>query len=229
MAPILAIAEKHGLAVIEDCAQAAGASYCGRRLGSLGRIGCFSFYPTKNLGALGDAGLCATDDPALAERLRHLRQYGWKARQVSEEPGLNSRLDAIQAAVLSHRLPHLDEENRHRQKIAATYDAAFAALSLTGQAKDPEALSVFHLYVRRSQERDALHRSLRSSGVGADVHYPLPLHRQPGYRHRLAIAGPLQETERAAAEVLSLPCHPWLTDDQVERVTNAVEAFFHAG
>ena len=227
MAPILDFAGRHGLAVIEDCAQAAGGVYDGRRVGGLGRIGCFSFYPTKNLGALGDAGLCATDDPALAARLRRLRQYGWRKRQVSEEPGLNSRLDSLQAAVLLNRLPRLDAENARRQVIAAGYDAAFAGLPLAAQACTAKAPSVHHLYVRRTAQRDALQAHLRAQAIAAEVHYQTPLHQQPGYRDRLAVAGKLAETERAAAEVLSLPIHPRLTGAQAARVIAAVESFFH--
>lgn len=225
---ISAIAERHGLRVIEDCAQAAGATYRGRRAGALGDVGCFSFYPTKNLGAVGDGGICVTDDPEIAARLRALRQYGWHQDQISESAGRNSRLDEIQAAILNAKLPELDADNADRQAVAGRYDAALAETGLGLPARRPECGHVHHLYVVRSARRDALKSHLAERGIAAGVHYPAPVHLQPAYRGRLADAGSLPETERAAQEVLSLPLHPGLDEAAMQRVVDAVREFVHA-
>jgi len=221
---IMVIAERYGIKVIEDCAQAHGAMYRGQRVGSLGDIACFSFYPTKNLGAIGDAGAVTTNNSELAERVRHLRQYGWAERNVSNMPGWNSRLDELQAAILRVKLEFLDADNERRREIAALYDELLADSDLVLPAQRPEATHVFHLYVVRSTDRDNLLSALRSSGVGAMVHYPL-LHLQPAYFGRLAGAENLPNTERAAKEVLSLPIYPELTDVEVRKVATACERF----
>jgi len=220
---ILPLAQRHGVAVIEDCSQAHGATLGGRRLGTLGAVGTFSLYPTKNLGALGDGGVMATDDAALAERLAALRQYGWRAHYVSDEVGINSRLDEIQAAILSVKLRHLDAGNAARRAIAARYDAALAGGELTPPARRPGAEHVFHQYVIRSSDRDGLRARLRESGIGTGIHYPVPVHLQPAYAGRIAL-GPAacRASERAAAEVLSLPMFPELTDTQVSDVCEAI-------
>ncbi len=220
---ILPLCERHSVAVIEDCSQAHGATLGARRLGTLGTIGTFSLYPTKNLGALGDGGVMATNDPALAERLTALRQYGWRTHYVSDAVGINSRLDEIQAAILSVKLRHLDAGNAARRAIAARYDAALEGGSLAPPARRPGAEHVFHQYIVRSPDRDALRARLREASVGTGVHYPVPVHLQPAYADRIAL-GPAacRASERAAAEVLSLPMFPELTDAQVSAVCEAL-------
>ncbi len=222
--PILSIARKHRLRVVEDCAQAHGAMYRGRRVGAWGDIAAFSFYPTKNLGAIGDGGLVVTDDAALAERTRLLREYGWAERYVSAIGGWNSRLDELQAAILRVKLHDLDADNERRRALAAIYDeelpnAVWKPRSL------PDSRHVYHLYVIRHPQRDRLAAHLRAKGIGTGVHYPVPIHLQPAYRGRLGDAGSLPETERAAGEVLSLPMYPELTRDQVRRVAEAIRSF----
>ncbi len=216
-----------GATLVEDAAQAHGALLGTRTVGSIGRVAAFSFYPTKNLGAIGDGGMVLTGDDGLAERLRALRQYGWRSRYVSDITGVNSRLDEIQAAVLRVRLTMLEAENQRRREIAATYDSGLAGLPLQLPARRPDATHVFHQYVVRTPQRDALQRALAGRGIGTNIHYPVPVHLQPAYRDRLAI-GPsgLAETERAAREVLSLPMFPQLTEEQVGRVISAVHGAF---
>jgi dTDP-3-amino-3,4,6-trideoxy-alpha-D-glucose transaminase len=222
MAPILAIAERYRLPVVEDCAQAHGATYRGRAAGSIGACGCFSFYPTKNLGALGDGGMVVTDDAALAERLRRLRQYGWERKYFSSEPGgINSRLDELQAALLSVKLRHLPQWNARRRQIAEMYDDLLVGLDLTLPIAADDSEHVYHLYVVRSQERDHLQAALRERGIGTDIHYPLPAHRQPIYA-TFEPDGDLPATERLAQEVLSLPIYPELTDAEVRVIATAV-------
>ncbi len=221
---ILALARRHGARVVEDCAQAHGARLQGRRLGTFGDIAAFSFYPTKNLGALGDGGAVATDDAALAARVRELREYGWRERYVSAVPGTNSRLDPLQAAILGAKLPALDAENGARGEIARAYDARLAGLGLALPARRAGALHVFHQYVVRHPARDLLREGLAAQGVGTLVHYPVPVHAQGAYRGRLAIApGGLVESERAAAEVLSLPVFPELGHARAEAVAAALQ------
>jgi dTDP-4-amino-4,6-dideoxygalactose transaminase len=220
---ILPLCRRHGVAVIEDCSQAHGATLGGRRLGTLGAVGTFSLYPTKNLGALGDGGVIATDDAALAERLTALRQYGWRTHYVSEEVGINSRLDEVQAAILSVKLRHLDAGNAARRAIADRYDAALGGSALAPPARRAGAEHVFHQYVVRAADRDGLRARLREAGIGTGVHYPVPVHLQPAYAGRVAL-GPAgcRASERAAAEVLSLPMFPELTDAQVSAVCDVV-------
>ena len=220
---ILPLARERGIPVIEDCAQCHGALFGERRAGNLGHIGCFSFYPTKNLGALGDGGMVVTADDALAERLRALREYGWRARYVSDIPGMNSRLDEVQAAALRVKLRVLDRDNARRAAIAAAYDAGFAGLTIGRPWRRPGASHVFHQYVVRASQRDRLRDALHARGVGSNIHYPVPVHLQPAYLGRIAIdpAG-LPESEAAARAVLSLPIYPQLADDAVARVIAAV-------
>ncbi len=223
--PILSVAQKHGLRVIEDCAQAHGALYQGRRVGSFGALACFSFYPTKNLGAFGDGGMVVTNDPALAERARLLREYGWAERYVSHLRGWNSRLDELQAAVLRVKLRHLDADNAARARLAEKYDEQLANTGLTLPTGRPEATHAYHLYVVRTARRDELQTFLKARGVGALVHYPVPVHLQPAYAGRLPGSADLPETERAAREVLSLPMYPELTEAEQQVVVEAVRAF----
>lgn len=213
------ICRQFGLALIEDCAQAHGARQDGQRVGTFGDAATFSFYPTKNMGALGDGGAVVMHDTTQATEVAALRQYGWHKHYISDSAGVNSRLDELQAAILRVKLKHIDAQNARRQAIAAAYDAALEGSSLTRPARRPGADHVFHLYVVRSPERDALQVRLREAGIGSGIHYPAPVHLQPAYDRRVAM-GPtgLAQTERASREVLSLPLYPELTDEQVARV-----------
>jgi len=213
-----AFARERGLFLVEDCAQAAGALCRDRRIGSWGDIAAFSFYPTKNLGALGDGGAVITSRPDLAERLRMLREYGWRQRYVSEIPGVNSRLDELQAAILRVKLRHLDAENARRRSLAGFYLEELAESGLTLPWSRPEVVHVYHQFVPGHPRRDALRAALRSRGVGTLVHYPVPVHRQPAYRDRVRVAGGMERTEAAASAVLSLPLFPELRREDVERV-----------
>jgi dTDP-4-amino-4,6-dideoxygalactose transaminase len=223
---VAAVARRHRLYLIEDCAQAHGAKFDGRRVGSVGDIGCFSFYPTKNLGAIGDGGMMVANDDALARRMRSLREYGWADRYTSVEPGWNSRLDELQAALLRVKLATLDADNARRQALAGRYDAAFADLPLVRPARRSGSTHVFHLYVVRSDDRDGLQAHLREQGIGALVHYPVPVHLQPAYLPRGLNPGPLPQTESTAREVLSLPMYPELETSEQDHVIDAVRAFF---
>lgn len=225
--PILEIARRRGLYVVEDCAQSHGARYRGQMTGTLGDAGCFSFYPTKNLGALGDGGMVVTQDDQLARRLRQLRVYGWSRKYYSDLPGgTNSRLDELQAALLRVKLPRLEDWNRARQERARWYDDLLAGSSVaTPAGPAPGEDHVYHLYVVRSTQRDALQTHLRQRGIGTDVHYPLPAHLQPVYRPLGYGEGAFPVSERLAGEVLSLPMYPELTRSEVEAVAAAVRAF----
>jgi dTDP-4-amino-4,6-dideoxygalactose transaminase len=225
LGPILEIAQRHELRVIEDCAQAHGASYRGKHVGSYGDLACFSFYPTKNLGAFGDGGMLVTNDPELAERALLLRQYGWADRYVSSIVGWNSRLDELQAAILRVKLPYLDADNRQRARLADTYNDALTGLDLTLPQRRPEMEHVYHLYVVRSARRDDLQSFLKSREVAALVHYPVPVHLQPAYQNRLRGSDNLPETERAAREVLSLPIYPELRESEMQTVMEAIRCF----
>jgi dTDP-4-amino-4,6-dideoxygalactose transaminase len=220
---ISASCTRHGVALIEDCAQAHGARLAGRRVGSFGQAATFSFYPTKNLGALGDGGAVSTNDAGLAARIAALRQYGWRTHYISDEVGVNSRLDELQAAILRVKLGHLDDGNARRRAIAGVYDAALAGTGIAPPARRPDAEHVFHLYVIRVPDRSTIQTRLRQSGVGTGIHYPQPVHLQPAYRNRIPL-GPSRcvATELAAAEVLSLPLYPELTDSQVAQVCAAL-------
>lgn len=221
---IAAIAKKHGAAVIEDCSQAHGATLGNRKLGTFTEISCFSLYPTKNLGALGDGGVLATNDEALATKIGALRQYGWHQHYISDECGVNSRLDEVQAAILRVKLTKLDANNARRQAIAAAYDAALPA-GLAAPVRREGASHVFHQYVLRSADRAGLQAKLKASGIATGIHYPMPVHTQPAYRGRVAL-GPAacRASEQASAEVFSLPMFPELTDDQVAQVCAALKA-----
>jgi dTDP-4-amino-4,6-dideoxygalactose transaminase len=221
------IARVSGLRLIEDCAQSHGALYRGRAVGSFGDIACFSFYPTKNLAALGDGGMVVTNDPGLAAALREIREYGWRERHVSARAGINSRLDPIQAAILGVKLRSLEADNARRQVVADCYDRALAGLRLALPARRPQATHVFHQYVIRLAERDALRRSLQAAGIGSGIHYPVPVHQQPAYSGRLA-CGPsgLGVTERAAPQILSLPIYSQISDEAVDRVITEIRGFF---
>ena len=227
LAPILDLARRYGLRVIEDCAQSHGAAYREAPAGSFGDIACFSFYPTKNLAALGDAGMTATDDPRLAVALRELREYGWRERYVSARTGINTRLDPLQAAILAARLPRLADDNARRQAIAARYDEGLNGLKLALPRRRTGCSHVFHQYVIRTRERDKLREHLRGAQIGTGIHYPQPVHLQPAYRRRLAeFPAGLPETARAMREILSLPIFPQLGLDRADRVVAEIRRFF---
>ena len=192
------------------------------RLGSIGDLAAFSFYPTKNLGAIGDGGAVVTQFDAVADRIRSLREYGWRGDRVSHIPGMNSRLDELQAAILRAKLPHLDADNGRRRAIADRYDAALAGLVEVPVRRRADE-HVFHLYVVRVADRDGVVARLRECGVGAAVHYPLAAHQQPAYAGRLAGSAELPETGRAVTEILTLPIYPELSDAEVDAVIAAVK------
>jgi dTDP-4-amino-4,6-dideoxygalactose transaminase len=221
-----ALARERGLVLLEDCAQSLGAVFSGARVGSFGRAAAFSFYPTKNLGAYGDAGAVATSDGKVAERARRLRQYGWTRRDFSELEGRNSRMDEIQAAILRAKLPFLDADNARRREIAGRYDEAFRDLPLAPLSPRPGSVAAPHLYPVRTQSRDALRSHLSSRGIETGIHYPLPLHLQPAYAFLGRSLGDFPVSERASETLLSLPLYPTLSADQVEAVVSAVREFF---
>lgn len=226
MDALTALCAQRGATVLEDASQAHGARWRGRRVGTIGAAGAFSLYPTKNLGALGDAGVLVTDDAALAERARAKRQYGWRSRYVSDEPGRNLRLDELQAAILRVKLRRLDDANARRVAAAARYDAALATKTGAAPLKRRDgATHVFHQYVVDLDDRAAAQAALTAAGIGWAVHYPLPVHLQPAYRGRTAI-GPrgLATTERLAGRILSLPMFPQLTDEHIDRTAAALAA-----
>ena len=228
MPAILALARKHNLRVIEDCAQAHGAMIGDRKVATWGDVAAFSFYPTKNLAALGDGGAVVTNDEALATRVRELRTYGWRHRYISEEPGINSRLDEIQAAILRVQLRYLDEENARRAELARQYDHSLGPLTeLRLPCPAAEARHVYHQYVIHSARRDALRDRLRHEHIETAILYPMPIHLQPAYRDRVPLSGPLPVTERAANELLCLPIHPWLDDADVQRISSAIVQWFN--
>ena len=222
MEEIMAIAGRHDVTVIEDCAQCHGATWQGRKTGSIGHIACFSFYPTKNLGALGDGGMVVTGDAHLAGRVKALREYGWTERYISRMSGWNSRLDELQAAVLRVKLPHLDADNAARGRLARIYDEGLRNAPLVLPHRRPGTGHVFHLYVVRGTARNALQARLKEAGIGTIIHYPVPIHLQPAYAGRLAAGGALPHTEKAAEEILSLPLYPELTDEKAHAVVTAV-------
>lgn len=225
LGPILDVAARYGLHVIEDCAQAHGARYHGRRVGSLGAAGCFSFYPTKNLGALGDGGMVVTRDESLANRIRCLREYGWDANRVVKVPGFNSRLDEIQAAVLRVKLRYLDADNMARRERARRYHEMLADTPCLLPSCRKDAEHAFHLYVVRSAHRDELKHHLLELDVAALIHYSVPVHLQDGYLGRLRGHDVLPETEQAAGEILSLPLYPELAEEELQQVVRAINSF----
>jgi dTDP-4-amino-4,6-dideoxygalactose transaminase len=220
MDAVMEVAASAGIPVVEDCAQAHGAQFGGRTAGTIGALGAFSFYPTKNLGALGDGGAVVTNDATLAERVRLIRQYGQTDRYHHESRGVNSRLDELQAAFLSVKLPHLDRWNERRGWIAARYCDAFGTGPARPLALLPGRRHVFHLFVVRSPERDALQDRLKTAGIGTLIHYPKPIHGHPPYARLPTV--PLPNSERLASEILSLPIYPELTDAEVDAVCEAL-------
>lgn len=222
MDPILDLARKHNLFVIEDAAQAHGALYRGQRAGTLGDIGCFSFYPSKNLGAFGDGGLVTTNRPEIADRVRMLRHGGQKSRYDHQLLGINSRLDEMQAAILRVKLPYLDKWNDRRRHIAALYTALLGDSEVEPPMAMPHAKHIYHLYVIRCKERNALQQYLAEHGVGTAIHYPTPIHLQGAYRFLNLGRGAFPTAERYAEQVLSLPIYPELTDTKVREIANHI-------
>lgn len=222
MPAILAVARAHHIPVVEDCAQAHGASIDGQVAGSWGDVAAFSFYPSKNLGAIGDGGAITTNREDIAIKVQRLRQYGWERKYYSTEPqGLNSRLDELQAAILDVKLTHLDGATNRRDVIAREYNRQFADLPILLPRIPDDNRVVHHLYVIQTPHRDALLAQLKAAGIGCDIHYPLPTHKQPIYT-QYAPQWALPVTERLADEVLSLPNFPELTDAEVAQVVQAV-------
>lgn len=222
MVPILACAEKHGLKVLADGAQAHGAHYRGAPIGALGDATAWSFYPGKNLGAYGDAGAVTTNDPAIAERIRVLRNYGSRVKYVNEVQGYNSRLDEIQAAILRVKLRYMDTWNARRAGIAATYEAALSKCALILPDVPSEIMPVWHLYVVRHPQRDALQRDLQARGIQTLIHYPIPPHRQQAYANLGWPVGSFPVAESMADNVLSLPIGPHLSAIQQAKVIEAI-------
>ncbi len=222
-----ALCRRHGLWLVEDAAQAHGASLDGRKVGTFGTLACFSFYPTKNLGAFGDGGAVTGGDPALLDRVRRVANHGRTEHYLHGELGTNSRLDALQAAVLGIRLAELDEGNRRRRAIAARYAEALAGVAGVDLPRDPAgAESVYHQFTLLSERRDALRAHLAETGIGSAVYYPIPLHRQPALAAFAADGASLPVSESASERALSLPMFPELEDQEVAAVADAVREFF---
>lgn len=224
MDALLEIGQAHGLYLIEDACQAHGARYRRQRVGTLGHVGVFSFYPTKNLGGYGDGGMVVTADPTVAERLRRLREYGWRQRFISEQAGTNSRLDEIQAACLRVKLSRLDEWNERRRTLARLYRESLRDTPVQFQGVLPDAEPVYHLLVIRVPDRDGLQAFLAEHGIGTMVHYPQAVHQQPAYRH--LSRRDLSVTEQIVQEILSLPMYPELPEAAVGYVADCIRAFY---
>ncbi len=222
MDQILAVARRFNLKIIEDCAQAHGAETDGRKAGTWGDAAAFSFYPTKNLGALGDGGAVVTDSPAIAAHVRELREYGWRERYVSSVPGMNSRLDEIQAAILRVKLPFLSQDNGRRREIAGIFNEAIKDTDITGPFLIPGTTHAMHLYVVECGRRKSLQDHLQKAGVGTACHYPCAIHQQPAYRDRIRGCDRLQHTEQFYTRLLSLPMYPELTDAEVEHISDTL-------
>lgn len=227
------IAKQFGLIVVEDAAQAFGATWRGRRAGTLGELACFSFYPTKNLSAFGDAGAVTTNDADLAARVRLLRTHGSRQRYYHEEIGWNSRLDSVQAAVLSVKLKYLERWNRQRQQHAETYSKLFREAGLASPdspvrlpGTDPNSSHIYHQYVIRAQRRDLLRRFLTDRGIGSEVFYPVPLHRQKCFDYLGYVEGSLPNAEAAAREVLALPMFAELSEEELRTVVDSISEFY---
>ncbi len=222
MGPLMEIARNHGLRVIEDCAQSFGAEYRGRRTGSFGDLGCFSFFPSKNLGCFGDGGMVVTDDAKLAERLQSLRNHGSKVRYYHDEVGYNSRLDEVQAAVLNVKFKRIGSYNEGRRRNAALYARQLSVPGITTPAELKDCTHVFHQYTIRMKDRDAVKKKLDDAKMSSMIYYPVPCHLQAAYRYLGMRPGSLPVAERSAQEVLSLPMYPELTEEQVRTVADAV-------
>ena len=225
MNTIMEIANKHNLKVIEDCAQAHGANYKSKRIGSIGDIGCFSFYPTKNLGSIGDGGALVTNDDKLADRIKLLREYGWEERYISSMEGWNSRLDEMQSAILRVKLKKLEADNVCRQQHANKYDKALKKMTLELPVVRNGSTHVFHLYVIKTDQRDELKAHLKNHGINTTIQYPVPIHRQKYYE---GIVGKLSlpVTEQVAESILSLPMYPELSSEAISETIDAIKGFY---
>jgi dTDP-4-amino-4,6-dideoxygalactose transaminase len=229
MAPLIKVAERHRLKIVEDAAQAHGARYAGRPCGAIGDVACFSFYPGKNLGAYGDGGMVTTNDAEVAEEIRRLRNYGERRKYEHVVRGVNSRLDALQAAFLSVKLRHLPGWNEARARHADAYAAALDGVGdLVLQGRVPRSTHVYHLFVVETEQRDALSDHLARTGVRTGIHYPTPIHLQPAYADLGLGPGSFPESERLAERMLSLPMFPELTDDQIATVVGSICDFFES-
>ncbi len=225
LVPILEIARRFNLYVIEDCAQAHGALYNNRKVGAWGDLAAFSFYPTKNLGAYGDAGMVLTGRKDLYERLLLLRQYGWEKRHISTNRGVNSRLDSLQAAILGVKLRHLDEWNNRRMQIAKIYGQQLSGCDIGLPIAAQNSTHVYHQYVIRSKRRDSLRSHLLNRSIDTSIHYPVPPHLQPAYKDLGYVGGDFPNSELVAKEIISLPIYPELSDADIEYVCNAIKDF----
>jgi dTDP-4-amino-4,6-dideoxygalactose transaminase len=225
MDPILAIARKHDLRVIEDACQAHGALYKGKRAGTMGDIGCFSFYPAKNLGACGDGGCIVTNNETTVQSIRMLRDYGQSKKYQHDSVGFNSRLDSVQAAVLRVKLSRLKEWNEMRRKSAARYNEQLKNTSVETPKELDHAYHVYHLYVIKVKQRDGLRHYLSSKGVAAGIHYPIPIHQQGAYSHLGYETGDFPVTEELASNILSLPMFPELTEEEVKYVVDRIKEY----
>ena len=217
------ICRRHNLALIEDAAQAHGAEYCGQRAGSIGRVGCFSFYPTKNLGAIGEGGAITTSHDAIAQRVRALRDHAQSTKYTHEEVGFNYRMDGLQAAVLSVKLKYLKAWNSARREVAARYHSMLTDTTLTLPKEMDGRYHVWHLYVVRHPQRDRLRQALAAVGIESGLHYPIPVHLQPAYSHLRHHTGNFPVTEGAARDCLSLPLYPELTEEEQIRVADGIK------
>jgi dTDP-4-amino-4,6-dideoxygalactose transaminase len=226
MEGIRTVCRKEGLLLVEDCAQSAGAAWAGRKTGTWGDAASFSFYPTKNLGALGDGGAVVTGDPAVAKRVRMLREYGWSQRNMSRFPGMNSRLDEIQAAILRVKLKALAQENKKRNALARIYHHEVRNEIFRMLQERSEAENVYHLFPVRTEKRNKFREFLKKNKIGSNIHYPVPIHRMPGYRGKfwLPYKG-LPETEKAAGEVLSLPLYPEMSLQNAKKISTVANRF----
>jgi dTDP-4-amino-4,6-dideoxygalactose transaminase len=222
MDPIMEIAAKYNLSVIEDAAQAISATYKGRKAGSIGTVGCFSFFPSKNLGGAGDGGMIVTNDPVLRERLVAMRAHGSKPKYYHKFVGGNFRLDPLQAAILLVKLPHLGNWSEARRRNAAFYDQAFAASGVQTPRISPDCVSIFNQYTIRVSNRDLIVQALKQEGIGTEIYYPLPMHQQECFAGKCRVVGPLCESEIASRSVLALPVYPELTQDQLDCVADSV-------
>jgi len=230
MAPIVDVAERAGISVVEDAAQAIGTCYRGRSVGGIGTLGCFSFFPSKNLGAFGDAGLVTTSDATLAKKLRAIRQHGGEVKYHHDVVGANFRIDALQAAILRVKLPHLSGWTALRRRNAERYEALFKNAGLDGKvtlpARSPDSTHIFNQFVIRVAERDRLRAHLQDTGIGTEIYYPVPLHLQPCFRELGYGVGSFPAAETASSEVLALPIYGELTGAQQERVVDEIRHFF---
>jgi dTDP-4-amino-4,6-dideoxygalactose transaminase len=223
--PLLEIAVRDNLLVIEDACQAHGTEYKGKKVGTLGQVGCFSFYPTKNLGGCGDGGMILTNDEKIAEKLYSLRNYGQKNRYIHQYKGLNSRLDEIQAAILRVKLKYLDEWNEKRRKIAKQYNEFLKDTEIICPKEASYAKHIYHLYVIRSRKRDKLQSFLETKGISTLIHYPIPIHLQEAYSELELPKGSLPVTEKMCKQILTLPIFPELSENQIQEIGNSINTF----